>query len=156
MGMGQSSDKVPVSTFLKWLESCRGIPYLWAGKDPHGLDCSGLMTYCLKMSGGPDLTAMWNCAKLIGEVEESKEIDYVPGMLAFYGLAVEHPNHVMSVYSSDGTGALVSYGACGGNHYMDTIEKAKKVGACVRERPRIAYRTDFLYAGKWKRLDYEK
>lgn len=150
------TDKVPVSLFLANLESLRGIPYIWAGKDPHGLDCSGCVTFALKQSNGPDLTEFWNCAKLITECTPVQPIDYLPGNLAFYGHSMKTPDHVMAVYPATNGGGLIAYGACGGNHYTTTKELAKKIGACVKERPRIAYRHDFLGVFAWKRLDYTK
>lgn len=143
-----------MSLFLSNIESLRGIPYVWGGKDPHGLDCSGCVTYALRQADGPDLTQMWNCGRLIGEAEEVQPIDYAPGMLAFYGFSRKAPDHVMVVFPSSATGQLVCYGACGGNHYTLTQEDARKLGAKVQERPRIKYRHDFLGVFKWKRLDY--
>lgn len=154
--MSTSNTIVPASLFLANLESLKGICYLWGGKNAHGLDCSGAVTFAYKQSGGEDLTAMWNCAKLITECKKVAPIDYVPGLLSFYGVAHEIPNHVMTTYTSPANGVLTVFGACGGNHYTTTKELALKLNACVKERPSIVYRHDFLGCFSWDRLDYTK
>lgn len=144
---------VPASLYLANLKSCIGIPYLWRGKDPHGLDCSGTVTFSYKQSGGEDISNFWNCAKLIQECTQSAPVDYCPGMLAFYGPFKKSPTHVMTVWKDD-TGHLCVLGATGGNSDTTTIAIANQIGACVKMKPTIAYRRDLLMVGRWSRLDY--
>lgn len=148
--------QVPVSLYMKNLESLRGIPYIWGGKSAHGLDCSGCVTFAYKQSGGDDISDMWNCAKLIQECKKVNPIDYTTGLLVFFGMSEKAPNHVMTTYTASSGGVLMSYGACGGNHYTTSVELANKINACVKARPSIAYRHDFLGCYSWSRLDCQK
>lgn len=149
-----SKKLVPVSLFLANLESLRGIPYIWAGKDPHGLDCSGCVTFALLQSDGPDLTKTHWASRLQGEVKPSEFNEIKPGYLLFYGPRGS-ANHVMVAFPISGgqnppPPGVIAYGACGGGHLTTTPKK----GACVQERPRIDYRPDFLFGGPWLRIDY--
>lgn len=157
LDMNQTSYVVPASLYLSNLQSLLGIPYIWAGKDPHGLDCSGAVAFAYKQSGGEDISNYWNCAKLIGECVKSDPADYFPGMLAFYGPSYRpsQPTHVMTVTRSPDDHLIVT-GATGGNSDTITVEIANKIGACVKTRPSIGYRRDLLFVGKWNRLDYTK
>jgi cell wall-associated NlpC family hydrolase len=79
-------------TFLAAALACEGVPYIWAGKTPRGLDCSGLVTWALRACGGPDLRALHGSDRLFLELPEVVEPQ--PGDLAFYG-AKGDPSHVV-------------------------------------------------------------
>lgn len=150
---------VPVSAFLAALKSLDGIPYIWGGKDPNkdgGLDCSGAVTYALKLSGGPDLTQTHNAARLYAETFHADPGTECLGMLAFYGPPNGPANHVMTLSDRDITGPFRVYGATGGNHHTISAEIAGKIGAKVQMRAKVLYRPDFMKLGQWIRLDYRK
>ena len=133
----------------------KGRPYVWGAKGPEQFDCSGFVTYLIHRMGGYDWRQTHNAAALWRDCESIPEADLhldditkgaplwpCPGVdagdLAFYGPEGE-PDHVMLVW---GDGQVL--GASGGNHHTTSPEIAAQLGACVRFRPRVDYRPDFL------------
>ncbi|MFJ1430489.1 NlpC/P60 family protein [Capnocytophaga canimorsus] len=67
-----------IATAMEYLE----VPYLWGGRTPFGIDCSGFVQMVYKLNGIALLRDAWQQAsqgELISFIEES-----VPGDLAFF------------------------------------------------------------------------
>ena len=123
---------VHANTFLNEVLRLIGAPYIWGGKSPQGIDCSGVVTYALYKAGGPDWRAMWNTEKLWGEGRMVDSIDKLPpGGLVFY------PGHVM-VHVALG----IVVGACNGDSSTTTLEHAARMDARVKVRGTFLYRQD--------------
>lgn len=125
-------------TLLAAASALVGVPYLWGGKGPRGLDCSGLVTLALSAAGGPDWRRTHNSDRLWAELPPVA----IPeaGDLAFYG-PVGDPMHV--VICLGGPDALV-LGANGGGRQTVSVEAADRIGARVRFASRPTYRPDLL------------
>ncbi len=134
--------------------SLTGTPYLWGSKYPAkgGLDCSGLVTWCLssvnaipaqalpdatKLKRGAYFRTFWNADRLFRELEPTD----VPqaGDVACYGKPT-HCSHVM-LCTGVGTGVI---GASGGDQTTTSPEEAKRRGAAVKPYPSHLYRKDFI------------
>lgn len=122
---------------LGWAITRQGTPYIWGGKSDEGYDCSGFVVGGLvdgKLAP-PSWLQTHNAARLYDELEPTN--DPQPMDACFYG-PPGHIDHVMLLWHDFRT-----YGACGGNQHTTTAELAKKIGACVRFRPSVQYRSDF-------------
>lgn len=144
--------------FLQVVLNQIGSPYRWGGKGQPGgfassgprlFDCSGLVTWVLYATGGPDWRATHNTDRLLlacaFKVLHGHD---KPGDLAFYGTwrgdnVNPDPSHVMVL-----AGAGVVVGACGGDSSTTTLEAAVRQGAKVQARASMDYRKDFL--GVWR------
>jgi peptidoglycan DL-endopeptidase CwlO len=73
----------PVETALAY----HGIPYVWAGADPSGFDCSGLMLYVFEQHG-VKLPHYSGSQFLMGEKIDRKDI--LPNDVVFFGSPVHH------------------------------------------------------------------
>lgn len=154
----KTQQKIPVSAFLTALKSLDGIPYIWGGKNPsqdNGLDCSGAICYALKLAGGPDLSKLNQCDAHpnLYHGASTLALDCVQdraseGVLAFYG-PPGAPTHVMAVLYGG-----KAYGATGGGQLCTTVEKAKALKACVKEKNSYLYRPDLLMTGRLRFLSY--
>lgn len=131
------------SNFLHEVLRLVGTPYLWGGKTPQGLDCSGLVTYALWRAGGPDWRQTHGSANL-REACAKPEGPPRPGALAFY------PRHVMVHV---GLGVVV--GACGGDSRTTNLAIAERKGARVMSKATHVYRPDFLGWGDLPGLAYD-
>lgn len=113
-------------------------PYRWAGDDPTGLDCSGLVIEILKSVGlAPpnDVTAqgLFDYFEAPGSWNK-----YSIGALAFYGQSVTKITHVAMLLDQH---RIIEAGG-GGSKVTDTAS-AIAVNAFVRIRP-IRYRSDLV------------
>ena len=126
-----------------------GVPYLWAGNEPPGMDCSGAVLRWMRAGDVPindttagELFARFNAV----EVPE-------PGDLAFYGRIGRPATHVVMILGvdsgRDGDPIITVIGASGGGRprksETDTAYKIRmdQRGARVKVA-RLTYRTDFL------------
>lgn len=137
-------DEFYMRELVTYARSFLGKPYLWGGDGPTGYDCSGLIIrilrkYCLV---GPfeDLSAQGLYDKLReeGVVVRPKGRAFPTGTILFYGqslLKIEHVALALDFYSVLEAG--------GGNHRTDSVEKANKLNACVREYS-VHFRDDLL------------
>lgn len=154
---------VKVDAFLTALMGLDGKPYQWCGKGPDVFDCSGAVTYALKVAslGSVDLLHTHNANALMGECKPTGRpgtaTEVKPGCLAFYGPPGE-ARHVMVVAAPlpGEKWPFSVYGACGGDSTTKTLGDALLRDARVKHRSRITYRPDLIMIGRWKRLDYSK
>lgn len=129
------------AAFLQCVLELVGTPYIWGGKYPaSGLDCSGLVTYALHKSGGPDWRATHNTDKLWQQLPEPRFP--CAGDLAFYGGRDADVEHVMVVLPISDVEELV-IGACGGDSRTTSLREARRRGAKVQVRQGVHYRAGF-------------
>jgi cell wall-associated NlpC family hydrolase len=125
--------------FLVAAQALEGVFYRWGGKQPRGgLDCSGLVTWCLKVVGGPDLRQSHNSDVLWAELPPV-EVP-VAGDLAFYG-AKDDPSHVVICLGGQDEPII---GANGGGSKTTSYELATASRAEVKRKPDPRYRPDLL------------
>lgn len=124
--------------FLAAALACQGIPYVWGGKTTRGLDCSGLVTWCLHALGGPDLRASYGSDALWLLLEPVVAPE--PGDLAFYG-APGDPSHVVICLGGPHDAII---GANGGNRGTKTVADADRIAARVKQKDSPNYRRDLL------------
>lgn len=122
-----------------------GSPYIWGGHGdwiwrktgpvsmaknggcPKGFDCAGLVTFCAKAAGGPDLTKTWNAQTMADKLPEASPND--PYCLTVYGNAMNLVSHVAILVGSSVPHLLLQ--ASGGDHTTLTFTDAIKRGALV-------------------------
>lgn len=130
--------------FLQMVVGQLGAPVLWGRKGGDAFDCSGLVTWCLKKVGGPDLTLVDNAQRLSEATRElGPEEALQPGDLVFYGtnpLGVEH----VAVYT--GTGVISADGAT--SHITSLEESLKNPANRVRKHDTISFRHDLPYLSR--------
>jgi len=92
-----------------------GVPYLWAGNDPSGFDCSGFTSYVMKQ-GGKDLPR-----RAVDQYEESRKIKQriaQKGDLVFFdgGSGISHVGMLVSergkplvmIHASSSSGVIIT------------------------------------------------
>lgn len=148
----EKADDFYAAELVSYARSFLGVPYIWGGNGRvPGLDCSGfcvelLRKYCIV---GPfeDLSSHGIYEKLRGvgwEIKSPKKA-FPTGTFLFYGESLSKIEHVamsLDFYS------IIECG--GGNSRTDSVEKAGRLNACVRERS-VHFRDDFLkaYMAPW-------
>ena len=131
-----------------------GAPYIWGGKgthlfDPvkglvvspfigndystpplHVFDCSGLVTWALRQSGGNDHRGGYN-AQVMQKTFDPLQANVNRPQLRYYGSGPDHIFHVaIGVCIVDGKWLVIE--AAGGDHTTTTVLMARQRGACVR------------------------
>ena len=116
-----------------------GRPYIWAGSNPHGFDCSGLvielLQSCDMFPNKGDMTSQGLYNKFI---KEGIPNESGFGALAFFGKSTSRITHIG--FMLDKTRMLEA--GNGGSH-IKTIKDAIKYGAFIRVRP-ISIRRDLV------------
>lgn len=137
--------------FIELAGDQRGCPYIYGAKgehyeDPNSdtrervFDCSGLVTFCLYMAGGPDWRTDHNADRLFKDLPAVMAPK--PGDLAFYGPPGGPAVHVVICYGN-GNGSII--GANGGNSDCTSLEKSHQRQAFVKVDTRgPKYRKDFI------------
>lgn len=122
-----------------------GTPYIWGGHGdwiwtptgpasmqkkggcPKGFDCAGLVTECVRLAGGPDLTKTWNAQTMASQLPEASPND--PFCLTVYGKALDLVSHVAIGIGASVPQLLIQ--ASGGDQTTINFTEAVKRGACV-------------------------
>ena len=116
-------------------------PYVWGGKAPGGLDCSGLVTLALHEAGGPDLRQTANTDVLWNTLPPVEEEQLEVGDLALYwGEHSKGPEDVSHVMLWAGAGIVLGQ-HWGGPGDVDPVV-SRLAGKVTGARP-LLYRTDF-------------
>lgn len=132
-----------------------GAPYVWGGNGPHQFDCSGLANTILKKSGNirvsEDLTAQQIHARLSEngtsfelnaegklQVQRTGRFSFPVGSWFFYGKGADAITHI--AFLVDPYSVLE---AGGGDQTTTTPEKARAIGAWVREVS-VTHRKDLV------------
>lgn len=135
-----------VAELTAFLRTYLHSPYVHGGNYASGIDCSGLACAALRKYGliglHEDLSAQALYDKLrgVGFRVKSPTRAFPAGTFLFYGASKESIEHVaisMDFYSCIEAG--------GGNSRTDSVEKAQKIGACVREVS-VHFRSDLIEA----------
>lgn len=77
---------------VNYAKQLLGAPYLWGGRSAFGVDCSGLVQVCARLSGlllPRDASQQMGCGELVYFLQETQ-----PGDLAFFGEEEGHITHV--------------------------------------------------------------
>jgi cell wall-associated NlpC family hydrolase len=121
-----------------------GRPVLWGAKGDDAFDCSGLVTWCLKKVGGPDLTKVDNAQALADATRELlPEESLQPGDLLFYGVGPHIIEHV-AIYS--GSGVISADGAT--SHITSLAVALANPSNRVRRHDAIAFRHDLPFMAR--------
>ncbi len=132
------SNRPKRNSFMVHALNLMGTPYVWGGKSPAGIDCSGVVTLALHQSFGPDWRKTHWTDKLWNELPVVPEMDALPGDLIFYGgKSAQDVAHVMVL------GPLgIAFGASGGDSTCVSVQIARERGARVRAYDDVRYRPD--------------
>lgn len=84
-----------VAAFLNELAKHNKKPYVWGAKGPNSFDCSGLISYCLRVSGVIPNYSYHTSSGMEGSFKHIPYSEVQPGDILW------HPGHVM-VYLKDG------------------------------------------------------
>lgn len=148
--------------FLQQVAEQIGKPVRWAQKGPSEFDCSGLVAYCLKKVGGPDLTLTHNTDRMWAEWDPVEEENVQAGDLVFWFAPDPSPEAVAAgadprPAAERGDVEHVAVVCAGGNVIsadgatprIKTPAEAKAAGARVRFHEGLPKRARF--AG-WRRF----
>ena len=115
---------------LKLAESLLWTPYMWAGDDPSGFDCSGFVIELLKSIGCLGYSGDWTAEQLFAKFQYTTTPE--SGDLIFWMNNSGNIVHVEVVYSST---LKLSIGAAGGGSSTLDEEDAWEHNAYIRIRP---------------------
>ena len=136
-----------VEHFLEVAKSYEKTPYIWAGDDPSGFDCSGFVIECLKSVGCFPLSLDETAMGLWARYAEF-EIDFpVAGALVFRTNEDLIATHVEICL--DGK---IKIGSNGGGRRTKTVTDAWRQNAFIKRRairPKATNRV-FVYPFAWK------
>lgn len=90
--LGVSESDIKNESLYKFINEWSGVPYKYAGKDKHGIDCSGL-TSTLYLNVYKK-TISSSTKALVGEVKKIKESDLKEGDLVFFITNEKSISHV--------------------------------------------------------------
>ncbi len=97
----QSYTETPCKTILEFAEDYLNTPYLWGGKSPFGIDCSGITQVIYRFFG-------WNLPRdAFEQIDHGQEVDYnelQAGDLAYFKNKTGKVTHVGIL---DGTGGII-------------------------------------------------
>lgn len=125
---------------ITYANSFLGRPYIYGANGPDTFDCSGFICEILRSVGlvraHEDLTAQGIFDKF--KIEQIPIMSISKGALLFYGRNSRDISHVALAIN-----AYSVIEAGGGNTSTDSLEKARKLNACVRQRG-INLRSDLV------------
>ncbi len=78
----QTAEKSIISSIIEFSKSYLNAPYLWGGKSPFGIDCSGFVQVVFKMNGihlSRDASQQANAGENVSLLDEAR-----PGDLLFF------------------------------------------------------------------------
>ena len=125
-----------IDSLIAYARRFIGVPYVYGGNGPHIFDCSGLACTILKKSGNirvsEDLSAQEIYDRLVKQggtiVDLGKRVGYPVGSFIFYDGGSPKISHVAFMVD---TFSVLEAG--GGSSTTNSVEKARDLGACVRE-----------------------
>ena len=115
--------------FVSYAEKFLGTPYLWAGDDPSGLDCSGYVIECLKSVGKVKSKFDTTADGLLKMLSDQEYPTPTVGGLFFY-MKGDKATHV-GIY----VGRSLCWSASGGNSTTDSPQKAWDQNAFIKQHP---------------------
>lgn len=112
-----------------------GTPYIWAGDDPGGFDCSGFAVECLQSVGLLPRRGDWTAAGLLDLFRKGRVFApfIEPGDLVFWRAAEGAEAPVIHVEIM--VDALRSIGASGGGAANTSVAEAWRRNAYIKVRP---------------------
>ena len=113
--------------FIDYAHTFLGTPYLWAGDDPSGLDCSGYVIECLKGIGAVHKNFDMSANSLLKKYEAQEEVAPSIGGL-FFHIKDSKAYHV-GIYIGSGLG----WSASGGGKRTTSTEIAWKKNAFIKQ-----------------------
>ena len=145
-----------VASEARALLSMPTIPYHLGGSSPTGMDCQGMVKYCIRKAGGKmDITgsnAMWRQACVWkGTLAEAKNVGkLVPGALLFI---VEKSGQEPDRYKGDGLGDASHVGVYIGEKEIYSIDASKSKGKVVARAEHDATHM-WTHAAWFREVDY--
>jgi cell wall-associated NlpC family hydrolase len=112
-----------------------GTPYIWAGDDPSGFDCSGFAVECLQSVGLLPRKGDWTAASLMDLFRKGRVFAAFikPGDLVFWRAAGADTSPIIHVEVM--IDEFRSIGASGGGSANTTAAEAWRRNAYIKVRP---------------------